>query len=161
MRRPDVERAVASIVEARMSFGGSSQYAPNLVLVHRKIMNEFNQACAMRTSLEYVSSCQIYKREDSEWVWKNKPQHNSLGKEICGLNLTLFDDVDDAVRSPYIDHSTHGDSPLAAFIFADGKNESLIASKLPFHRLVMFGLIPTWQLLERHVWASDWHPNGA
>lgn len=53
-RSADLDAAARAITTARFSFGGSSPYAPDLVLVNEFVKKEFFEACSRYASLSFA-----------------------------------------------------------------------------------------------------------
>ena len=53
-RTADIEFAAKSITTARFSFGGTSPYAPDLVLVNEFVKQEFFEACSRYATLSFA-----------------------------------------------------------------------------------------------------------
>lgn len=53
-RTADVEAAARAIAKARFSFGGTSPYAPDLVLVHEFVKQDFFEACSKHATLAFA-----------------------------------------------------------------------------------------------------------
>jgi hypothetical protein len=71
-RTADIETAAKTITTARFSFGGSSPYAPDIVMVNEFVKDEFIEACKKHASLMFSRAKEI-KRVDtnqSEATWK-------------------------------------------------------------------------------------------
>lgn len=68
-RSADVEAAAKAIATARFSFGGTSPYAPDLVLVNEFVNKEFFEACSRHAS-------SLFAGEAGD---KRKNSHKKLG----------------------------------------------------------------------------------
>ena len=88
-RTADIEAAAKSITTARFSFGGSSPYAPDLVLVNEFVKQEFFEACSRYATLAFARE-NVIKRvrlNESEEIKKlvreaeTKRQVSSFGSE--------------------------------------------------------------------------------
>lgn len=53
-RSADIEAAARAIATARFSFGGSSPYAPDLVLVNEFVKKDFFEACSRYATLSFA-----------------------------------------------------------------------------------------------------------
>lgn len=53
-RSADIDAAAKAITTARFSFGGSSPYAPDLVLVNEFVKKEFFEACSRYATLSFA-----------------------------------------------------------------------------------------------------------
>lgn len=53
-RSADIEAAARAITTARFSFGGSSPYAPDLVLVNEFVKEEFFEACSRYATVSFA-----------------------------------------------------------------------------------------------------------
>lgn len=67
-RSADIEAAAKAIATARFSFGGTSPYAPDLVLVNEFVKKEFFEACSQHASSLFAG----------EAGGKRKNSHNKL-----------------------------------------------------------------------------------
>lgn len=71
-RSADIDAAAKAITTARFSFGGSSPYAPDLVLVNEFVKKEFFEACSRYATLSFAGDSSVKKngRNESEAVRK-------------------------------------------------------------------------------------------
>ena len=53
-RTADIQAAAKAITNARFSFGGTSPYAPDLVLVNEYVKQEFFEACSKYATLAFA-----------------------------------------------------------------------------------------------------------
>lgn len=60
-RTADVQAAARAITNARFSFGGTSPYAPDLVLVNEFVKQDFFEACSQFATLAFAKESSIKK----------------------------------------------------------------------------------------------------
>lgn len=60
-RTADIELAAKAITTARFSFGGTSPYAPDLVLVNEYVKKEFFEACSKYATLSFARESAVKK----------------------------------------------------------------------------------------------------
>ncbi|KAK6075440.1 putative aldehyde dehydrogenase [Seiridium cupressi] len=63
-RGADVQLAAKSVLNARFSFGGTSPYAPDLVLVNEFVKQEFIEACSAHATLAYTKVSSLKANRD-------------------------------------------------------------------------------------------------
>lgn len=74
-RSADVEAAAKAITTARFSFGGTSPYAPDLVLVNEFVKKDFFEACSRHASSLFAEEAgDKKKRNDSKKVGGNREE---------------------------------------------------------------------------------------
>jgi hypothetical protein len=101
-RTADVQLAAKAITKARFSFGGTSPYAPDLVLVNEFIKQEFFEACSKYATSTFAKDSGIVKvsGNESEAIRKavkdaeDKKQASSFGSS----NFKLVD-ISDRYRT--------------------------------------------------------------
>lgn len=64
-RSADIEAAAKAITTARFSFGGTSPYAPDLVLVNEFVKKEFFEACSRHASSVFAGGAASKKKRQS------------------------------------------------------------------------------------------------
>jgi acyl-CoA reductase-like NAD-dependent aldehyde dehydrogenase len=60
-RTADLEAAAKAITHARFSFGGTSPYAPDLVLVNEYVKQDFFEACSKNATLAFAKESSVKK----------------------------------------------------------------------------------------------------
>lgn len=73
-RSADVEAAAKAITTARFSFGGTSPYAPDLVLVNEFVKKDFFEACSRHASSLFAGEAGDKKRNGSKKVGGNREE---------------------------------------------------------------------------------------
>lgn len=62
-RTADIESAAKAIATARFTFGGTSPYAPDLVLVNEFVKKEFFEACSRHATLLFAGATRDKKKK--------------------------------------------------------------------------------------------------
>ena len=65
-RTANIEEAAKAIAKARFSFGGTSPYAPDLVLVNEYAKKEFFEACSKYATLSFAKESTIKKTSGNQ-----------------------------------------------------------------------------------------------
>lgn len=105
-RTANIEEAAKAIAKARFSFGGTSPYAPDLVLVNEYAKKEFFEACSKYATLSFAQERTVKKAsgnqsEDTRKAVKDaedRRQVSSFGSD----DFKLVDVLDKLVYSWYI-----------------------------------------------------------
>lgn len=71
-RSANIEDAAKAITTARFSFGGSSPYAPDLVLVNEFVKKEFFEACSRYATLAFAGRTGLNKATSTDQVEETK-----------------------------------------------------------------------------------------
>ncbi|KAJ0116118.1 ldehyde dehydrogenase [Diaporthe amygdali] len=168
-RSANIDEAARAITAARFNFGGSSPYAPDLVLVNEFVKKEFFEACSRYATLSFAKDSSVRKvgGDRSEHVQKaikdaeDKKQVSSFGSN----DFKLVDVLDKS--SPIMDLKITGrylpiatcssltdaiynrdfENPLlAGYFFAEPGSAKYLAHFLPCH-VSLINQIPTHLLV--------------
>ncbi|KAK7749728.1 hypothetical protein SLS53_000307 [Cytospora paraplurivora] len=168
-RSARIDEAAKAITAARFSFGGSSPYAPDLVLVNEFVKKEFYEACSRYATLAFAkgSSVKAASSKQSEEIRKDiedaerKRQVSSFGSAdfrlvdildrsspIKGLKVTgrylliaTTSSLTDAIYNQGLE------SPLlAGYFFAEPSSAKYLAQFLPC-RISLINQIPVHLLV--------------
>lgn len=94
-RSADIEAAARVITTARFSFGGSSPYAPDLVLVNEFAKKEFFEACSRYATLSFAGQSGANKALASQGEEIRKAIESAEGrKQVSSFGSNDFKLVD-------------------------------------------------------------------
>ncbi|KAH6649135.1 Aldehyde/histidinol dehydrogenase [Truncatella angustata] len=155
-RTADVQAAAKAITNARFSFGGTSPYAPDLVLVNEFVKQEFFEACSKYATLAFAKESGIKKVSGNQSEATRKAVRDAEEKkQVSSFGSDDFKLVDVSDRTSPLAHlkisgrylpiaSVSGlvdaifteefESPLlAGYFFADAGSAKYLAQHLPCH----------------------------
>ncbi|KAK8067053.1 hypothetical protein PG997_013800 [Apiospora hydei] len=155
-RTADIQAAAKAITNARFSFGGTSPYAPDLVLVNEFVKQDFFEACSKYATLAFAreSSARKVSGNQSEETRKAVKDAEDR-KQVSSFGSNYFKLIDILDRStPLMDMKISGrylpiatcsglvdaiftqqfENPLlAGYFFADPASAKYLAHHLPCH----------------------------
>ncbi|KAK8047746.1 hypothetical protein PG996_015810 [Apiospora saccharicola] len=156
-RTADIQAAAKAITNARFSFGGTSPYAPDLVLVNEFVKQDFFEACSKYATLAFAKESSAAKKvsgNQSEETRKAVKEAEDR-KQVSSFGSNDFKLIDILDRStPLMDMKISGrylpiatcsglvdaiftqqfENPLlAGYFFADPGSAKYLAHHLPCH----------------------------
>ncbi|KAK7910841.1 hypothetical protein PG985_013322 [Apiospora marii] len=156
-RTADIQAAAQAITNARFGFGGTSPYAPDLVLVNEFVKQDFFEACSKYATLAFARESSVAKKvsgNQSEETRKAVKEAEDR-KQVSSFGSNDFKLIDILDRStPLMDMKISGrylpiatcsglvdaiftqqfENPLlAGYFFADPGSAKYLAHHLPCH----------------------------
>ncbi|KAH8664057.1 Aldehyde/histidinol dehydrogenase [Xylariales sp. PMI_506] len=155
-RTADIQLAAKAITKARYSFGGTSPYAPDLVLVNEYVKEEFFEACSKHATLAFAKSSSVKKVSGNfNEATRKAVQEAENKKQVKSFGSSDFKLIDVLERSsPLVKSKLSGrylpivgvsglvdaifteqfESPLlAGYFFADASSAKYLSQHLPCH----------------------------
>ena len=105
-RTANIEEAAKAIAKARFSFGGTSPYAPDLVLINEFAKKEFFEACSKYATLSFAKESTIKKisgnqNEETRKAVKDAEERRQVSS-FGSNDFKLVDILDKWVYSIYM-----------------------------------------------------------
>ncbi|KAK8855267.1 Aldehyde/histidinol dehydrogenase [Apiospora arundinis] len=155
-RTADIQAAAKAITNARFSFGGTSTYAPDLVLVNEFVKQDFFEACSKYATLAFAKESAARKVSGNQSEETRKAVKDAEDrKQVSSFGSNDFKLIDILDRStPLMDMKISGrylpiatcsglvdaiftqqfENPLlAGYFFADPGSAKYLAHHLPCH----------------------------
>ncbi|OLN95418.1 Aldehyde dehydrogenase family 3 member B1 [Colletotrichum chlorophyti] len=168
-RTADIEAAAKAITTARLSFGGQSPYAPDLVLVNEFVKKDFFEACSKHANFALAGETTVRRAEDNQTEETRRAvqdaEENRVVSSFGARDFKLVDVKDKntsllklkingcflpiATSSGLVDSifSQEFHEPLlAAYFFASPKAAKYLSQHLPAH-ISLINQIPSNLLL--------------
>lgn len=102
-RTADIDLAAKAITNARFSFGGTSPYAPDLVLVNEFVKQDFFEACSKYATLAFAKDSGIKKVSGNQSEATRKAVKDAEDKkQVSSFGSNEYKLVDVSVR--YVNH---------------------------------------------------------
>lgn len=99
-RTADIDLAAKAITNARFSFGGTSPYAPDLVLVNEFVKQDFFEACSKYATLAFAKDSGIKKVSGNQSEATRKAVKDAEDKkQVSSFGSNEYKLVDVSVRS--------------------------------------------------------------